>query len=114
MLGFLFASMLSISHAIHKGVCWGPGKSSFYNKLVDYNSTGSRASLNAAAKLGVDWVQIETTWFQHQVNSTEIGPWAGVTPTDDSFEAAIVYAKTLGMKVLLNAHIEISCNQVCV
>jgi hypothetical protein len=34
---------------------------------------------------------------------------AGVTPSDKSLAAAIQYSPSLGMEVLLNAHIEVSC-----
>jgi hypothetical protein len=47
---------------MQKGLCWGPGKTYFYSPpgLADYNSSASRRSIQAAAKVGATHLQIET------------------------------------------------------
>ena len=46
----------------HNGVCWGHGKTAFYNGLDEYSGAAANASLAALAATGASHVQIETAW----------------------------------------------------
>jgi hypothetical protein len=89
-------------------MCWGHGKTAFYNHLSSYDSATANASLSALADTGANWVQIETTYYMDDCNSTRLGP-KSYTPSDAAILSAISRADKLGMKTLLNAHIEVAC-----
>ena len=67
------------------------------------------AASQAAASVGANWVQLETTWFLSQCSSTVIAPIDSVTPTDIALSEMVRYAHSLGVQVMLNTHIELSC-----
>ena len=94
--------------AVRKGMCWGHGKTGFYNGLFDYSSTAANASLHALASTGTNAVQIETAWYVDDCAATVIHP-AAYTPSDAALRSAIASAHGLGMETMLNAHLEVSC-----
>lgn len=91
-----------------QGLCWGHGKTAFWNHYQNYSSSASRSSIDAAAALGANWIQIETAWYQDQCKSTHLHSEV-YTPSDAVLVDAIKYVHQSNMLVMLNAHIEVSC-----
>ena len=94
--------------AFKTGMCWGHGKTAYYNKLSDYGSAAANASLATLAATGANSVQIETAWYLADCNSTELHPMP-YTPTDSAIRSAIAKSNALGMEAMINAHIELTC-----
>eukprot|EP01052_Picozoa_sp_SAG31_P024559 SAG31_NODE_2097_length_6453_cov_16.072867_6_plen_214_part_00 len=94
--------------SFQKGMCWGHGKTAFYNHFDDYGSVASSASLAALAATGANAIQIETAWYMDNCSSTTLGP-RNYTPADNAIAAAVGTARGLGLQVMLNAHIEVAC-----
>ena len=92
----------------HKGVCWGHGKTAFYNGLSEYATAEANASMRNLAATGATHIQIETAWYVAQCSSTALQPLA-YTPTDASLVSAIQLARQLGLSPMLNTHIEVAC-----
>ncbi len=89
-------------------MCWGHGKTGFYNHLYNYSSAAANASLVALKSTGANSVQIETAWYVDDCNATTIHPQP-YTPPDAALRSAIEVAHRLGMETMINAHIEVSC-----
>lgn len=105
--------LLAVPHAasgqnFRRGMCWGHGKTGFYNGLYNYASSEANASLRALAITGTNSVQIETAWYVDRCNSTSMHP-ASYTPSDAALLSAMSLAHDLGMEVMLNAHLEVAC-----
>jgi hypothetical protein len=94
--------------AVRKGMCWGHGKTGFYNHLYDYSSAAANASLVALQATGTNSVQIETAWYVDDCNATTLHPMP-YTPSDAALRSAMAAARRLGMETMINAHIEIGC-----
>lgn len=109
LLVVIFDAGTAAAAPSHLGMCWGHGKTAYYNGFNNYSTQEAFASLAAMREVGVTWVSPETAWYQDQCTDTNLHP-EHYTPDDASLEAAIRHATGLGMKVLLNAHIEVSCN----
>jgi len=98
----------AVAEPVQRGICWGHGKTAEANGFHNYSTPQAFASLAALKRIGANWVSPETAWYQAQCTDTELLP-KPYTPDDASLEAMIQYANSLGLKVLLNAHIEVSC-----
>jgi hypothetical protein len=66
----------------------------------------SQRSLDMLKSMGVEFVQINATYYQEKFNSTEIKA-TELTPTDASIRHAIRYAHKIGLKVMLKPHIDL-------
>ena len=93
---------------LQRGLCWGHGKTALYNHLSNYSGDDARASLRQLAATHATHVQIETAWYVDQCSSTVLHPMP-YTPSNASLVGAIRYARSLGLRVMLNAHIEVAC-----
>ena len=73
-----------------------------------YMTTSSDDSLEMlAATTNTEWVALVTNWYQKSYNSTEIKA-THETPTDESLIHAIKEIHSLGMKVMLKPHLELT------
>ena len=107
-LALALVAVSATSPGFRKGMCWGHGKTGYYNGLYDYDSAAANDSLALLANTGTNAVQIETAWYVDDCNATTIHP-NPYTPSDAALNSAISASRALGMEVMLNAHIEVSC-----
>lgn len=72
-----------------------------------YNPPEAFESLRQLKNTGAAWVSILTTWYQNDINSTNIFFSPDLTPTDESLVRLINYAHDLGLKIMLKPHIDL-------
>ena len=77
----------------------------------DFQSQRAKDLLNYFDGLGGNSVAIVCTWFQDTLTSTTIGRHATKTVPDADVIAAIRYAKSLGMKVMLKPHVDVNTGE---
>lgn len=97
----LWAALSKPKYEFQKGMCYvtySPAR---------FVSTASDNSLKEMTKTGAKWVAIATTWYQDRRNTTDIYP-TEKTPNDLSMIHAIQTAHSLGMKVMIKPHLDIS------
>ncbi|MDD4957008.1 MAG: hypothetical protein PHH49_04625 [Candidatus Omnitrophica bacterium] len=83
-----------------KGICYVTWeKDKFASKYSDQ-------SIEMLKNLGVEYLQINVTWYQQSYNSTRIAE-TELTPSDKSVRHAIQKAHKCGLKVMLKPHIDI-------
>ena len=102
----------------HAGMTYTNGR---YCPNVTMGSARSQGSLRHLASTGASWVSIVATWYTWNISSVEIFPlyngsevhdvtshyYEFVTPTDEDVRAAIRYAHSLGLKVMLKPHVDL-------
>lgn len=54
------------------------------------------------------WINIVTTWYQNDVNSTKISPNPDKTPLDDSLKHAFDRARELGLHTMLTPQVDLN------
>ena len=76
----------------------------------EYSSRQSDTTLSQVIKpMGVNWVALIVTCYQERTTSTTVQCKTDtLTPTDDDLTHAIQYAHSLGIKVMLKPHIDLS------
>ncbi len=79
---------------------WWPG---------EYSKPDADLALGKLAATGAKDVSIIVTQYQPTIDSTTIGPTAS-TPTDEDVTHAIRMAKSLGLRVLLKPHVDLSAD----
>jgi glycosyl hydrolase family 113 len=85
---------------LQKGMCFVTwDKNNFASSLSD-------KAIDLLSSSGVEYLQINTTWYQDKYDSTKIKV-ANNTPSDKSLKHAIKKAHKLGMKVMLKPHIDL-------
>jgi len=57
---------------------------------------------------GIDWISIVVIWYQTTINSTIVKPIEGQSVTNFQLIIAIEYAHTLGLRVVLKPHVDLS------
>ena len=72
-----------------------------------YDNVGAHAALDELRATGATWVMILATGYQDNIASTTIARTAE-TPSDASLENIIAYAHSIGLKVMLKPHIDLS------
>jgi hypothetical protein len=101
LVGLLLLGTLASAQPTIRGfdfAAWGPGV---------YRTPQSDASLKNLAETGANWVGIVVTVFQPRTGSTAIRR-VDESPTDADVRHAIVAAHTLGLKVMLKPHVDLS------
>jgi hypothetical protein len=78
---------------------WWPGK---------YSTPESSASLENLSRTGAEWIAPVVTAYQETIASTTLVYSAPPTPTDEDLRFVIGKAKSLGMKVMLKPHLDLS------
>jgi len=78
--------------------CWSPGL---------YSLPDSDLSLAHLAETGANWISLIVTCYQENLGSTRIAADES-TPTDDDLIHAIAQAHSLGLKVMLKPHLDLS------
>ncbi|MBI5080356.1 MAG: hypothetical protein HZB17_03490 [Chloroflexi bacterium] len=76
-----------------------------------YSSSGSNRTLSQQIKpMGVTWISLLVTCYQGKAASTQIvcDSRKGYTPTDESLIYVIRYAHSLGMRVMLKPHVDLT------
>jgi hypothetical protein len=75
----------------------------------EYSSSSSDKTISERIKpLGVNWLSVLVTCYQEKYNSTQIYCDKTKTPTDSDLTHVIQYAHSLGMKVMLKPHVDLS------
>lgn len=75
----------------------------------EYSSSDSDKTISKRIKpLGVNWLSIIVTCYQEKYSSTEIICDKTKTPTDSDLIHVIQYAHSLGLKVMLKPHVDLS------
>jgi len=97
---FVFTITVRAESSFQKGMCYAS-----WDK-ERYLSAYSDKSLEALARIGVEWVAIVTTSYQQNYNSKEIFT-TGKTPSEASIIHAIRKAHALGLKVMLKPHLDL-------
>lgn len=72
-----------------------------------YQNPNSAKAMEQLNSLGVEWVGLITTWYQHKPNSTEIYPDKEKTPSDESLIFALRKLKELKFKIMLKPHLDL-------
>jgi hypothetical protein len=72
-----------------------------------YSTPESDLSLSHVAETGADWISLIVTFYQETLSSTSMGR-NETTPTDAELIQAIERAHSLGLKVLLKPHLDLS------
>jgi len=76
---------------------------------TDFSSQNFKESLANLKATGANFVTLIIPYYQSSLQSTDITPgWN--TPTDESLIAGINYAHTIGLKVMLKMHPEVTTN----
>jgi len=75
---------------------------------ASYSGANHEQALREVKATGADWVMILVTQYQPTTGSTAIAPDATLTPTDASLESIIAYAHSIGLKVMLKPHVNVS------
>jgi len=83
-----------------KGVCYATWEKE------QFASKGSEQALEKLSDMGVEYVQINVTYYQAAYNTTKVFATKR-TPSDRSIKHAISDAKKLGMHVMLKPHIDL-------
>ena len=74
----------------------------------EYSSPQSDITLSEVIKpMGVNWITLLVTCYQEKITSTQI-QCASNTPTDSALTHAIQYAHSIGIRVMLKPHIDLS------
>jgi len=76
-----------------------------------YSSSGSNRTLSQQIKpMGVTWISLLVTCYQEKAASTQIvcDSRKGYTPSDESLTYVIRYAHSLGMRVMLKPHVDLT------
>ncbi|MCR5141274.1 MAG: hypothetical protein K6C68_01905 [Ruminococcus sp.] len=84
-----------------KGYTWG-----FFSGSGVFGTPEAERSMELLAKNGLDWICIPVNCFQETFHSTVIFSMFGHTQTDADIEAAVVKAKSLGLKVCLKPMVD--------
>lgn len=75
----------------------------------EYSSSESDTTISKRIKsMGVNWLSVVVTCYQEKFNSTEILCDKTKTPTDSDLNHVIQYAHSLGLKVMLKPHVDLS------
>lgn len=72
-----------------------------------YDGEGASKAMKELAATRARWVQVLVTCYQNTIKSTIIDRLGEETPTDASLTKIILYAKSLGLKVLLKPHVDL-------
>eukprot|EP01132_Coremiostelium_polycephalum_P002023 gene2023-2490_t len=78
-----------------------------YCPLVKYDDPRSDLSVSNLRSTGADWIAIIVTNFQENINTTQMFT-TNVTATDDALVHVINYAHSVGLKVMLKPHIDLT------
>lgn len=73
-----------------------------------YAGTGPLRSMDALKATRAGWVSVLATGYQEDIHSTVIDRSGPATPVDASVEALIGYARSIGLKVMLKPHVDLS------
>lgn len=73
-----------------------------------YSHPDADLALIKLAETGVNWISLIVTWYQDDVTSATIYADSLKTPTNDDLVHAIAYAHSLGFKVMLKPHLDLS------
>jgi len=73
---------------------------------IPFDSPKSFESLKVMQGIGTEWLCVVFSWYQDSINSTNIQPLSGASPTDAAMEAMVNQARSLNMKILLKPHVE--------
>ncbi|MGO9132167.1 MAG: glycoside hydrolase family 113, partial [Bryobacteraceae bacterium] len=86
-----------------------------YNGIVhaswqptEYTTAAAFTSEQALASTHASWASVVVTWYQDTVTSTTIAPVATTSPTDAAVEQAIQNLHSLGLKVMLKPHVDLT------
>ena len=99
-IALLASTCIGHSEEFQKGVCYATWEKD------RFSSKGSEQALEKLSGIGVEYIQINVTYYQKSYNSTRMYP-SNRTPSDKSIQHAIKEAKELGMRVMLKPHIDL-------
>eukprot|EP01098_Paradermamoeba_levis_P015160 TRINITY_DN7545_c0_g1_i1.p1 TRINITY_DN7545_c0_g1~~TRINITY_DN7545_c0_g1_i1.p1 ORF type:complete len:404 (-),score=100.06 TRINITY_DN7545_c0_g1_i1:13-1200(-) len=104
-----FSSSLNTKKALkddfQKGMTFADGR---WCPTVRFDSPSAILSLEDLAETGANWIAVIVTWFQHNINTTDIYPLPVKTATDDELDFIIDLAHSKGLKVMLKPHIDLA------
>ncbi|MEM7128338.1 MAG: N,N-dimethylformamidase beta subunit family domain-containing protein [Chloroflexota bacterium] len=72
-----------------------------------YSSGTSDQALTDLADTGANWISLLVTWYQDDIDDTDIFYVPGTTPTDADLIHAINEAQGHGLKIMLKPHIDL-------
>jgi uncharacterized lipoprotein YddW (UPF0748 family) len=93
---------LSPEAEFQKGMSYAAWWQSLYQTLV------ADRSLRNLAPTGAKWISLVVTGYQETIASTTITRLLQMTPADEDLVHAIARAHSLGMKVMLKPHVDLS------
>jgi uncharacterized protein (TIGR03437 family) len=116
MRGALRATMLAAVFGALAPLAVAQSLSGFqYNGIVhtswsptEYTTPAATTSRQELASTHASWASVLVTWYQDTVTSTTIAPVASTTPTDAAVEHAIQELHSLGLKVMLKPHVDLT------
>lgn len=99
-------AFFAVSPHTHAAVSdWQQGITIVPESTTELDSPEFQQSVQNLKNTGADFLSLVVPFSQDNILSTDIKP-AWNTPTDASLISAIVYAHSLGLKVMLNFHVE--------
>jgi hypothetical protein len=89
-----------------EGLCYSSWSADGYRKVE------SEMSIRKAENdLNPSWVNIITTWYQNDINTTDIRMMPDKSPSDESIEHMIKTSRKLGLRVMLSPFVDLESTE---